>query len=567
MAFEEDEPPRRFPPLFDAQSSSKKRIRGLSMSSESQFDPEIKKKIIHVARPARANKSTPKKGKETDSESEASQDDEPVSRPARKNLVRVLLQATPSKPSVPRSVGHRARHRFPPGPVTPSKPFGPLDDSDSDEFPVVLAPFSQSQKIIKAVRTPASDPPKKQSAVKSKPSLRRAATPTPPSSPLSAPLTPSPKAVKRIPTAAFSVLVPNVKDTVSFSAPAKKAPPGRTHSVSVLSHHRASPASAPPRSRRTNAAPTTTSSPSASSRSVSISASSVAAPEVGGRAKRSAAEKATQRLHETIMPDVVNFENEMRNRGRKSRRVSVRTETEDDQNGDEEEDERPSTKRRKLDGGKRGRASTSGDESVFEQPAKPKPRKSEVVQRNGKPIKLMTTGQGSELSDEVLKALAKLGAKVTNRATECTHLIVAGLVRTEKFLCALTGAPFILTRDWAVDSAAAGELMGNGRGYLLQDDAGDAKYNFSLSRAVSRAKTLKGKLFQDHTFYITPKVTATTILRNVILANGGQTITTSQPSLRILETTPIVIKELVLTCALRQEVDWDDASFRVPGSQ
>jgi hypothetical protein len=142
--------------------------------------------------------------------------------------------------------------------------------------------------------------------------------------------------------------------------------------------------------------------------------------------------------------------------------------------------------------------------------------------------------------------------------------------------------------------------------YLLQDDAGDAKYNFSLSRAVSRAKTLKGKLFQDHTFYITPKVTATTILRNVILANGGQvrrtvlslylmlsyhcqTITTSQPSLRILEThphrhviscsedvamwkqiafaRPIYSKELVLTCALRQEVDWDDASFRVPGSQ
>jgi hypothetical protein len=30
---------------------------------------------------------------------------------------------------------------------------------------------------------------------------------------------------------------------------------------------------------------------------------------------------------------------------------------------------------------------------------------------------------------------------------------------------------------------------------------------------------------------------------------------------------PIYSKELVLTCALRQEVDWDDASFRVPGSQ
>jgi hypothetical protein len=100
------------------------------------------------------------------------------------------------------------------------------------------------------------------------------------------------------------------------------------------------------------------------------------------------------------MPDVVNFENEMRNRGRKSRRVSVRTETEDDRNGDDEEDERPSTKRRKLDGAKKGRASTSGDESVFEQPAKPKPRKSEVVQRLAQRSSLNV---GAELSTQKRK--------------------------------------------------------------------------------------------------------------------------------------------------------------------
>lgn len=105
-------------------------------------------------------------------------------------------------------------------------------------------------------------------------------------------------------------------------------------------------------------------------------ATSDVAPEFGVRAKRSAATKATQRLHDEIMPDVVNYQNEMRNRGRKKGRYSGPPEPEE-----EEEEERPVTKKRKLDSGTKGRASTSGDESVVEKPAKSKARKSEVALR------------------------------------------------------------------------------------------------------------------------------------------------------------------------------------------
>jgi hypothetical protein len=80
------------------------------------------------------------------------------------------------------------------------------------------------------------------------------------------------------------------------------------------------------------------------------------------------------------MPDVVNYQNEMRNRGRKgARRVSGRGDEEESENPD---DEKPSKKRRKVEEGKRGRAaSTSDDESVVERPAKPKARKSELALR------------------------------------------------------------------------------------------------------------------------------------------------------------------------------------------
>ncbi|KAJ6497507.1 hypothetical protein C8R45DRAFT_129169 [Mycena sanguinolenta] len=567
--------------ITPTRSSSKKRIRPLSTSSESP-DPEIVKKA--VARVASTSKSTPKKGKgrETDSDSELEGSQSvSVSRPARKSLIRRVTGLPPPRSPDSTQPEQATPRKSPPGPR-------PLDDSDSDsDFPAAtFAAFAKAPKpktpvrggTIKATRwsaTTSHPPPTKSGPKKIETPRNVAATPTPPSSPLAS-ATPSPKAL-RVPTAKVSVVVPHVRDTISASA--RRAPLGRTESVSVTSPQRAT-TSAPLRSRGTR-----NSAPRAPSPASSVGASSVAAPENGivERARRTAAVTASQLLHDKIMPDVINFQNEMRGRGRKTRRMSGRIEADDEsENADE-----PSSKRRKLAGGKeKGQASTSDEESIPEPPPKPKPRKSEVALRNGKPIKLMTTGlpPGSELSDGVLKALSKLGAKMTNRPTECTHLIAPGLVRTEKFLCALTVAPYILTKEWAVDSAAKEELMREEE-YLLRDDAGDAKFQCNLSDAVSRAKTLKGKLFQDHSFYMTPHVKTREILRNVILANGGQTIA-AQPTLRLLENDPrrhvisceedkaiwqqiamvhpIYTVELILTCALRQEVDWDD--FRVPGS-
>ncbi|KAJ7032738.1 hypothetical protein C8F04DRAFT_645408 [Mycena alexandri] len=459
------------------------------------------------------------------------------------------------------------------------------DSDDLDDLPIELAPPPRTAKpatVGRVARSTGMAPKKSSTAGKKKelPPRKAAATPTPPSSPLSAP--PS-RSVKRVPTTPFAVVVPHVRTSTSFSASAKKLLPlEREHSITAVSHHRAAPASAsaPPRSR-----------PRASSSGSTAVASSVgpALPVVvenGGRAKRSAAKAATKKLHDEIMPDLVNYENERRNRGRKSqsRRVSGRAETDDGDEGEEEEG--PRAKRRKLDGGKGGRTSTSEDETALEQPAKAKPRKSDVAQRNGKAIKLITTGLKNEtlLSEDVYKTLSRLGVKSTTRATECTHLVVPHLVRTENFLCALTSAPFILRREWAVDSAAAETLLPE-EDYLLQDDDGERKYNFSLAEAVSRAKNLKGRLFKGHTFYITKGVKAMNIVRNVVIANGGQAITNWQPSLRTLETDTnrhviscaddvalwkqiaithaVYNYELVLTSALRQEIDWEDAAFRL----
>jgi hypothetical protein len=48
---------------------------------------------------------------------------------------------------------------------------------------------------------------------------------------------------------------------------------------------------------------------------------------------------------------------------------------------------------------------------------------------------------------------------MTTRPTQCTHLLAPHLVRTEKFLCALATAPYILEASWATNSASAKRLL------------------------------------------------------------------------------------------------------------
>lgn len=203
-----------------------------------------------------------------------------------------------------------------------------------------------------------------------------------------------------------------------------------------------------------------------------------------------------------------------------------------------------------------------------------------------KSVRVMTTQV--TLGEDVIKALTKLGVKMTTRPSECTHLLAAQLVRTEKFLCALSGSPFILTDKWATASAAAKKLFPE-KDFILRDKAGEKKYNVDLAKSLKRAKESGGKLLEGKTFYITPRVKIDVkLLRNVIIANGGQ-VGNSAPTARILganpdryiiscvedisiwrpissQNFPIYTQELVLNGALRQEVEFDNDEYRVEGS-
>jgi hypothetical protein len=114
-------------------------------------------------------------------------------------------------------------------------------------------------------------------------------------------------------------------------------------------------------------------------------------------------------------------------------------------------------------------------------------------------------------------------------------------VRTEKFLAAVAGGPFILSGEWAKRSAAQKKLLRMSHedfafetlnlpsaenDYALCDKAGEEKFSFKLKDAIARAK--RGKVFAGKTFYVTPKVQADMqLLKNVIMSCGAQVRTSA----------------------------------------
>ncbi|KAF9480753.1 hypothetical protein BDN70DRAFT_856332 [Pholiota conissans] len=323
--------------------------------------------------------------------------------------------------------------------------------------------------------------------------------------------------------------------------------------------------------------------------------------ESSSHPKRNAATKATQRLRDTLMPDLISFEAQMRKARRTSGRggldAFVVEGVDDDGYGNKS--------------GSRKRGSTQDDDDEDEGSKKKKRRVSGVADEEGEVVVVVKKdvkgkGKGKEkekedpmdvdeevpstgimvmttqvtLGDDTIKALAKLGVKMTTRPGECTHLLARQVVRTEKFLCALASSPYILSEKWALTSAEAKRLLPE-KDFILKDKAGETKYGIDLVKSLRRAKENKGKLLDGHIFYVTPKVPVDTkLLKSVVNACGGQ-VTTQTPSVRIINAAPetrhvisckddisiwrpiaslgikIYTQEFLLNGALNQKMEWD----------
>ncbi|KAI0808899.1 hypothetical protein BC629DRAFT_1480149, partial [Irpex lacteus] len=194
--------------------------------------------------------------------------------------------------------------------------------------------------------------------------------------------------------------------------------------------------------------------------------------------KRSAATKATRRLHEEVMPDLVNFQRELKSGSvRAAVDVTVtpqRGSVEGDGKGrkrtsveGEEEREEREKKRAKGEGGgvvKKGRKSEglpAKAKYVYHSPSSTillthSPLPSSSTDATSNPI-VMTTQV--TLSDDLTKAFTKLGGKFTTKPAECTHLVARSIVRTEKFLCAMAVAEYVVGVGWVEMCVERGRIL------------------------------------------------------------------------------------------------------------
>ncbi|KAF8587520.1 hypothetical protein K439DRAFT_819153 [Ramaria rubella] len=376
------------------------------------------------------------------------------------------------------------------------------------------------------------------------------------------------------------------------------------------------------------------------SKAFSVSSGTSTPPPQNQRipSRRSAAAAATQKLHDEVMPDVVSYENEKKRgskngygRRRKSSHGNAR-EDEEEENDDEEESDvqARATKKRKVvteaqpstkgkgpasrrastkesdmptnkfvthnknakrpndaydledtnhsaQGGSRKKVRISSpdfDATLNETDGTPR-------QSSWDPRKIRILKTKLEVPSHVEEGLFKLGLRYTQKPHECTHLVTGSLTRTEKLLCALANAPFVLNMDWLIACVKSQRVVAEDD-YMLRDPDMERKFKFKLVDALARARELKKKkekVLQGHFFFYTPSIQVQPdMLKNVLKAHGAE-CKQVVPTMRNLSETRHIISclndehlwrplarlgatiysfELVLSAACSLCVDWDN---------
>ncbi|KAG8806637.1 hypothetical protein FRC17_004890 [Serendipita sp. 399] len=231
------------------------------------------------------------------------------------------------------------------------------------------------------------------------------------------------------------------------------------------------------------------------------------------RGKRGAATEAAQRLH-TIMPDANLFE-EQRRKGkiRGEWEGGEREHASTSLKGKRRRESRGSDGEEQGDGeGRKKRRSVLGDTATRD-----RERSSSVVDAG---VRFMTTKV--DLTPQQIQGLRKIGFRKVEEPQSCTHLVSNSILRTEKFLCALSYGPKAVKSSWLIDCLAQKKVLDT-KDYFLYDAIGERTYGVNLDHTLRRARERPGKLFEGHTFYLSPNMEKlhSTTLTNAIKAAGG----------------------------------------------
>ncbi|ELU01586.1 hypothetical protein CAPTEDRAFT_224833 [Capitella teleta] len=141
---------------------------------------------------------------------------------------------------------------------------------------------------------------------------------------------------------------------------------------------------------------------------------------------------------------------------------------------------------------------------------------------------VLITGMVFSQAKAIRADIEGLGGRVVTSSSEATHMVCPQVMRTVKFLTALSMVQHIVSPAWVHCSTKQGHFVDETY-FPLTDEINEHKYNFKLSESLHRARLRK--VFQGLFFHVTPSVApGVSVLKAVIENAGGQLVSKRPPT-------------------------------------
>ncbi|XP_059490268.1 PAX-interacting protein 1-like isoform X2 [Neocloeon triangulifer] len=135
--------------------------------------------------------------------------------------------------------------------------------------------------------------------------------------------------------------------------------------------------------------------------------------------------------------------------------------------------------------------------------------------------------------EELQKQAEELGGVLTKDYDKLTHLVMRDAERTEKLLCAVSKAKYIVNEKWLSESAAQQKFL-DPDPYIFSNTNLEQHYNFGFKELMKKPN--RDQLFKDRVFYISPGCTPVVhVIEDIIMCAGGQVEKKRRPVAHVVE--------------------------------
>ncbi|KAF9347402.1 hypothetical protein BGX26_001094 [Mortierella sp. AD094] len=147
-------------------------------------------------------------------------------------------------------------------------------------------------------------------------------------------------------------------------------------------------------------------------------------------------------------------------------------------------------------------------------------------------VRYISTGLKDQSTAQV-KALKALGIIPTTTVEKCTHLVATSIARTGKFLIALLHGKIIVHEDWLQACIDANAILDEDN-FRIEDTTNEQKFGMNLYESLDRAR--EKRVFENCVFYLSPSIRQDMPgLKSVVEAGGGKASTLLHTGLGFLK--------------------------------